>query len=171
MEINLINCTVRSFKIDDAPSLAFHANNKKIWLQLRDIFPYPYSEKDAEFFIDLSLKQKPERTFTIAVEDKAVGAIGLVLQQDIERFSAEIGYWLAEKYWGLGIISEALKAVTKFSMNAFKLNRLYALPFANNAGSARVLENAGYVLEGRLRESAYKNDRFEDQFIYAYLKS
>ncbi len=171
MEIVLNNCTIRSFKQEDALSMAYHANSKNIWLQLRDTIPYPYKQKDGDFFIDLVLKQKPERNFAISVDDKAVGAIGIVLQQDIERFSAEIGYWLGEDYWGQGIATAALKAVTQYSIEEFNLNRLFALPFTKNKGSVRVLEKAGYVLEGRLRNSAFKNDHFEDQFLYAFLKS
>jgi RimJ/RimL family protein N-acetyltransferase len=170
MEIRLENCTIRSFKINDAPSLAHHANNKNIWLQLRDVFPHTYSEKDANFFIELCLKQNPQRNFAITINDEAVGAIGFTLQQDIERFSAEIGYWLSEKYWGKGITTNVLREMIKYGFETYKLNRIFALPLAKNEGSLRVLEKAGFEREGLLKQSAFKNNRFEDQFIYACLR-
>jgi ribosomal-protein-alanine N-acetyltransferase len=170
MEIILKNSIIRSFKIDDAPSLAYFANNKNIWLQVRDAFPHPYSDKDAELFIETTLKQKPECAFAITVNTRAVGVIGLHLQNDIERFSAEIGYWLGEEYWGRGVLTEALKAVTEFGFEEFNLNRVFALPFARNVGSVLVLEKTGFNMEGRLIKSAFKDGQFEDQFLYAYLK-
>ncbi len=170
MEIRLENCTIRSFKINDARSLAHHANNKNIWLQLRDVFPHPYSEKDAELFIELCLNQNPQRNFSITINDESVGAIGFTLQQGNERFSAEIGYWLSEKYWGKGITTNVLGEMIKYGLETYNLNRIFALPLAKNEGSLRVLEKAGFEREGLLKQSAFKNNRFEDQFIYARLR-
>ena len=92
-----------------------------------------------------------------------------MLHHDVERVSAEIGYWLAEPFWGRGIITEALAAVTAYAMQHYGLTRIYAVPFAWNAASCRVLEKAGYVLEARLRHSAIKNGELTDQMQYAFI--
>jgi RimJ/RimL family protein N-acetyltransferase len=111
----------------------------------------------------------PETFFAIAVGGEAVGGIGYVLQHDVERVSAEVGYWIGEPLWGRGITSEALAAVTRYAIEQHQLTRLFAVPFAYNAASCRVLEKAGYVLEGRLRRSAIKDGKVVDQFQYAYV--
>jgi RimJ/RimL family protein N-acetyltransferase len=111
----------------------------------------------------------PETTFTIAVNGEAAGSVGFVLRHDVERVSAEIGYWLAEPFWGRGIATEALVAMTGHAIAAHRLTRIYALPFAWNTASCRVLEKAGYVLEGRLRRSAIKNGVITDQLQYAFV--
>lgn len=99
----------------------------------------------------------------------AVGSIGFRLQTDVERFSAEVGYWLGEEFWGRGVGTAALKAVTKYAIRAHSLNRIFALPFEGNIASMRVLEKAGYIRECQLRKSAYKNGQFVDQILYAYI--
>ena len=109
----------------------------------------------------------PETNFAIDVDGQAVGGIGVMLHSDVERCSAEIGYWLGEEYWGLGIMTEALNAVAEYSFREFVLTRIYAVPFAGNISSCRVLEKAGFVLEGILRRSAIKNGVVVDQLMYS----
>ena len=169
MQLTLTSCEVRSYKTADAEPLARHANNRKIWLNLRDAFPHPYTAKDAREFIRSARQRTPESTFAIAVGGEAVGSVGFVLRLDVERVSAEIGYWLAEPCWGRGIATEVLTAVTEYAIATHALTRVYALPFAWNAASCRVLEKAGYVLEGRLRRSAIKNGVITDQLQYAFV--
>ena len=169
MEMQLKSCHVRSWRLGDAEAIARHANNHKIWLNLRDAFPYPYSVQDARDFIKSLRNLTPETTFTIAVNGEAAGSVGFVLRHDVERVSAEIGYWLAEPFWGRGIATEALVAMTNYAIATHKLTRLYALPFAWNAASCRVLEKAGYTLEARLRRSAIKNGVITDQLQYAFV--
>ena len=91
-----------------------------------------------------------------------------MLQPDVERVSAEIGYWLGEPFWGRGIVTEALIAVTRYAIATHGLTRVFAVPFASNTASCRVLEKAGYVLEGRLRRSAIKDGQIIDQLQYAF---
>jgi ribosomal-protein-alanine N-acetyltransferase len=169
MEIPLRSCVVRSWRLGDADAIARHANNHKIWLNLRDAFPYPYTVQDAREFIKSVKDRTPETTFTIAVNGEAAGSVGFVLRHDVERVSAEIGYWLAEPFWGRGIATEALVAMTGYTIATHHLTRLYALPFAWNAASCRVLEKAGYILEARLRRSAIKNGVITDQLQYAFV--
>ena len=168
MRLTLRNCDVRSYKSTDATSLARHANNRKIWLNLRDAFPHPYTLKDARTFIRAALKDRPERMFAISVGGDAIGGIGFSLHRDVERVSAEIGYWLGEEFWGQGITTAALKAVTDYAIQTHGLTRLYAVPYEWNPASFRVLEKAGYSLEGRLRRSAIKDGKIIDQLLYAY---
>jgi ribosomal-protein-alanine N-acetyltransferase len=169
MELTLTSCAVRSWRIADAEPLARHADNRKIWLNLRDAFPHPYTVRDARDFIKSLRERAPETTFAIEVSGEAAGSVGFVLRHDVERVSAEIGYWLAEPFWGRGIATEALAAVTHHAIAVHKLTRVYALPFAWNAASCRVLEKAGYVLEARLRRSAIKNGIITDQLQYAFI--
>ncbi len=169
MQLELSKCVVRSWSNDDLASLVKYADNRKIWLNLRDRFPHPYTRRDGRDFIHLARSQRPETMFAIDVAGEAVGGIGFVPHSDVERVSAEIGYWLGEPFWGRGIVTEALVAVTKHAINAHHLTRLYALPYAYNEGSRRVLEKAGYVLEARLRKSAIKDGRIIDQLQYAFI--
>ena len=169
MKLALRTCTVRSWDPRDLASLVEHANNRRIWLNLRDRFPHPYTRQDGLEFLKQARSAAPETFFAIDVDGAAVGGIGFVLQPDVERVSAEIGYWLGESFWGKGIASEALAAVTKHAITTFGLTRLFALPFASNTASSRVLEKCGYVLEARLVRSAIKNGAIIDQLQYAYL--
>jgi len=155
--------------MSDVDALARHANNRTIWRNLRDAFPHPYTRHDARQFIRSVLERIPETTFAIAIGGEAAGSIGFVLHRDVERVSAEIGYWLAEPFWGRGITTQALVAVTEHAIAAHGLTRIFAVPFAWNAASCRVLEKAGYVREARLRCSAIKDGELTDQFQYAFI--
>ena len=167
MELICDKCVVRSWRASDAKGLPHHANNRKIWLNLRDRFPHPYTLADAEDFISRMAETVPETNFAIDVEGQAVGGIGVMLHSDVERCSAEIGYWLGEDHWGQGIMTDALNAFVDHCFGEFQLTRIYAVPFAGNNGSCRVLEKAGFVLEGILRRAAIKDGVVVDQFMYS----
>lgn len=167
MIIKLQTCTVRSFRKSDAESIARHANNRNVWINVRDHFPHPYNIADARRWLDAIVNVDPETHFAIAVNDMAVGGIGIGLQNDVERISAEIGYWLSEAYWGRGIATEAVVAVTDYAFRHHDLTRIFAVPFADNPASVRVLEKAGYVLEGTMRRAAIKDGTVLDQLLYA----
>ena len=170
MQLDLERCAVRSFRDTDAEELARHANSRQVWLQLRDRFPHPYSVEDAHEFIACVRSTTPQTAFAVTVEDATVGAIGVMLRDDVERCSAEVGYWLGEPHWGRGIASCALVGFTRFAFVAYAVERLYGVPFASNVASCRVLEKAGYVLEGRMRRSAIKDGVVQDQLLYAALR-
>ena len=161
--------TVRTWRADDAPALARNANNRKIWINVRDRFPSPYTIEDAEGWVRHCARAMPSTDFAIEVDGEAAGGIGVVLHDDVERVSAELGFWLGEPFWGRGITTEALRAVTAHALTAHGLTRIYALPFEWNTASCRVLEKAGYVLEARLRRSAIKDGRVIDQMLYAFV--
>ena len=116
MEIDGGVCVVRSWRPGDAEALAYHANNRNVWINLRDRFPHPYTLGDAKSWIRYVTRVRPETDFTIDMDGEAVGNIGLGLQRgDIERCSAEIGYWIGEAYWGRGITTAALRALTAYA--------------------------------------------------------
>ena len=160
-------CTIRSWRTDDEERLPVHANNRKIWINLRDQFPHPYTRADAQRWLQHVTVVTPETNFAIDVNGEAVGGIGLVLQDDVERCSAEVGYWLDEQYWGRGIATAALKTLTDYALKNLNLTRVFALPFARNDASIRVLEKSGFTCEGCLRRSAIKDGVVLDQLMYA----
>lgn len=163
------DCILRSFERSDAASLARHGNNRRIWLNLRDAFPHPYTLANARSFISWSLAAEQESHLAIVVDSEPAGTIGLRRNEDIERVSAEVGYWLGEPFWGRGIATRALIAFTAHAIRQFGLSRLYALPFEWNRASFRVLQKSGYELEGRLRRCAIKDGRIIDMLLYSYV--
>ncbi|HVO74747.1 MAG TPA: GNAT family protein [Ignavibacteriaceae bacterium] len=169
MLIKLGNCEIRSYRINDTEGLIKYANNRSVSINLRDGFPFPYTIQDAIDWIDFTIHQEPQTNFAIATQE-LIGGIGITLQGDVHRKSAEIGYWLGEPFWGRGIITKALVAMSNYAFNNFDLIRLYAYVFETNPASMRVLEKAGYKLEGRLRKSIIKDGQILDQLIYALLK-
>jgi ribosomal-protein-alanine N-acetyltransferase len=161
---------VRSWAETDAESLHRHANNRNVSIHLRDRFPFPYEMEHARTFLGWLAKQPSPTVWAIEVNKEAVGGIGIELDSDVERVSAEIGYWLGEGVWGRGIATEALRAVTTEAFSRYDITRLYAVPFADHLASVRVLEKAGYLKEGLMRRSAIKEGKIRDQFLYAAYK-
>ena len=153
--------------MDDAPSLAKHANNRRVSATLRDRFPYPYGLTDAKNFIERAISAQPEKNSCIEVDHSAVGGIGFRLGEDVHRHTAEFGYWLAEEFWGKGIMTEAVKSFVDYCFQNFSLNRIFASAYANNPASVRVLEKAGFTFEGRLRNSVIKDGKILDSLLYA----
>ena len=170
MEKDLTSCKVRSWRWSDLESIVRHANNRNVWINLRNRFPHPYTTIDARRWLQSVTEDKPEINFAIAVRDEAVGGIGFMLQQDVAHRSAEIGYWLGEEFWGRGIATDALIAVTEYAFSSHDLCRLYAHVFEWNHASARVLEKAGYLFEGRQRKSVTKEGQTIDQLMYATIR-
>ena len=166
----MATCTVRSWEWRDRDAIVRHANNRNVSINLRDRFPYPYTVNDARRWLDSVVGRDPETNFAIAVADEAVGGIGFTVQDDVARRSAEIGYWLGEEFWGRGIATDALIAVTDYAFANYDLCRLYAHVFEWNQASARVLEKAGYVFEGRSRKSVTKEGKTIDQLMYAMVR-
>lgn len=167
MNIVCPHCTLRPWRQTDLPSLVQHANNRRVASSLRDIFPHPYTEEDAKAWLTYATAQTETVDFAIEVEGQAASGIGYTRGSDVARFSAEIGYWLGEAFWNRGIATEAVCAFADHAFNELRLLRLYAPPFANNLGSIRVLERAGFVCEGLLHASVVKDGRVLDQWLYA----
>ena len=167
MRLELSRCLVRPWTSADADSLHRHANNRRVSIHLRDRFPFPYELEHAKTFLGWLANQPSPTVWAIEVNGEAVGGIGVELHSDIERVSAEIGYWLGEQMWGGGIATEALRAVTAEAFKRYDLTRIYAVPFADHLASIRVLEKGGYVREGLMRQSAIKEGQIRDQALYA----
>lgn len=160
--------TLRQWQDSDAPRLAEIANNKKIYDNLRDGFPHPYSLKNAEEFI--SAAKDSTTMFAIEIDGKVAGSVAFFPKDDVYRKSAEMGYYIAEEYWGKGIMTEVIKKIVEYAFENFNIVRIHAEPFARNVGSRKVLEKAGFKLEGVLKSSVVKNDIIEDSCIYAIVK-
>jgi [ribosomal protein S5]-alanine N-acetyltransferase len=167
MRLQGTRCLVRHWRMGDADALLRHADNINVARQLRDRFPHPYTRANASLFLKAATSAAEPSNLAIDVDGEAVGAIGYVPGMDVERYSAEIGYWLGESFWGRGIVTEALQLVTEYVFTTGNLLRLFALPFADNVGSLRVLEKAGYVREATLRSSSVKYGQPRDQALYA----
>ncbi len=160
---------LRRFARSDVGSVARHANNIRIATRLQDRFPHPYTEEDARSFIDYAIQAEMESIFAIEVDGQAAGSIGLIFQQDVYRKSAELGYWLGESYWGRGIATAAVRAMVQHAFSELGLHRVSARIFADNAASRRVLEKAGFALEGAARQAVEKNGRLLDVLNFGIL--
>jgi [ribosomal protein S5]-alanine N-acetyltransferase len=171
MRVEGTRCAVRPWRMADADAIVKHANNPNIARQLRDRFPHPYTRRDALEFLEHALSAEPSAHFAIEVDGQAVGGLGFVRGSDVERYSAEIGYWLGESFWGRGITTESVALVTRHAFTETDLLRLFALPFADNTASRRVLEKAGYTCEGILRASAVKFGEPRDQALYSRINA
>ncbi len=163
---------LRKWRLEDAQELAQLANNKKIADNLRDGFPAPYTLDDAVAFLQSCVQQDTSQNHFRAIEvaERLAGGIGLTIGQDVHRLSAELGYWLAEPYWGKGIVTYGVKQMCQQAFATTPLVRIYATPYAHNIASCRVLEKAGFSLEGRMRSYAVKNGQIVDGFLYALVK-
>jgi [ribosomal protein S5]-alanine N-acetyltransferase len=151
----------------DEPALVKHANNRKIWRNLRDRFPHPYTSSDAEDWIrSVEDQGEPTLNFAIVLDGEPIGAVGLERFGDVERRVAEIGYWLGEAHWGKGLTTEAVIATSTYAFTTLDIDRLHAGVFEWNPASCRVLEKAGYQFEARLRKSVFKDGRTIDRLLY-----
>ena len=165
-------CEIRSWKISDANDLALALNNKKILDNIRDGLPFPYTVTDAAAYINLMLSADKNKTyaFAIVLDDKVIGSIGAFRQDNIHSQTAEIGYYIAEPYWGKGLGTSAVKQACDFIFSNTDIIRIFAEPFAANAASCRVLEKAGFSYEGTLRKNAVKNNTVIDMKMYSFIK-
>lgn len=153
----------------DAPKMAELANNKKIWDKVRDQLPHPYHIEDARTFMATIHSLHPTRHFAICSKGEFCGMIGLELQTDVYRLSAELGYWIGEPWWGQGIATEAVRLMTQYAWETLGVERLYAVVFANNPASMHVLEKCGFEKEGISRRAVIKNGKMMDEVRYAIL--
>ncbi len=165
-ELECGNCRLRPLRAEDAPVLARHANNSKIAAYLRDRFPHPYATADALRFLEYVTRTREECVACISAGDEAAGTIGLQFRTDVERCSAELGYWIGELFWGRGLMTNAIRCFTAWAMPRFQLTRVYAEVFSENPASARVLEKAGFQHVGVLRKAAIKRGVYHDYILY-----
>jgi len=169
VHIKIGQYVIRDWAPGDEAALVKYAGNRKIWINLDDRFPHPYTATDARDWIGISSKE-PVTNFAIATADEAIGGVGLRLLEGLFRNSAEVGYWLGEPYWGKGIATAALAAIVDFGFGELDLVRLQALVFARNPASAHVLEKSGFKLEGRMVKGVFKDGENIDALLYALVR-
>ena len=167
-----MTCTIRPWRLEDKEALAATLNNKKIWDNLRNGVPYPYTVQDAEEFITAMLAADPNKTFAFAitVDEAVVGSISVFRGEDVHYRTAEMGYYIAEDWWGRGVCTQAVKQVCQYAFATTDILRIYAEPYAFNTASCRVLEKAGFQFEGVLRSNAEKNGKVQDMRMYALVR-
>jgi [ribosomal protein S5]-alanine N-acetyltransferase len=175
INILAIQATFMDFKLrpwleSDLESLVGFADNASIARNMSDFFPHPYTADKGRAFIAMAQQQNPPLIMAIEVENKAAGGIGLHPQHDIYRMNAELGYWLAEPYWGKGIITQAIQQMVRYGFENFEFTRIYARPFGHNKASQKALEKAGFVLEAHLEKTFFKNGEYVDELIFAIRK-
>lgn len=170
MELRLSSAIIREWRRQDEDAIVLHANDKEIWRNLTDRFPFPYSKRDARDWIEFNLRSDPPMNFAIDIDGQAVGGIGVGIREDVRRKTAEIGYWIGKKYWGQGIVTEALKVFTEYAFKNYDVCRLEASVFEWNPASMRVLEKAGYEREACLKKAAFKDGKTIDLIIYASVR-
>lgn len=162
---------LRPVRPSDAEALASYADNRKIWENVKDAFPHPYTVGHARDFIEYLQRHEEEIVFAIDVEGEMAGSIGLKHKTDVYRINRELGFWLGEPFWGRGIVSEAVNLVVDYGFRQTEALRIYAEVYAHNRGSMRVLERNGFRREAVLRQAVIKDEKIEDLHIFALLKS
>ena len=159
---------LRDWTMDDADSLVKHADNPHIAEKMRNAFPSPYMTDDAKRFIAMATGPGPNLFLAIDVHGEAAGGIGIHPKSDVRCRSAEIGYWLSESFWGLGIGTEAVSALVPVAFERYDIVRLQAGIFSTNTASMRVLEKCGFIREAVHKNAIWKNGRLLDEIVYVY---
>lgn len=163
-------CTLRPWDESDLDNLVKYAGNYHVAKNMTDAFPHPYTREDGEKYIASTRQMQPARIFAIVVNGRAVGSIGFFPQTDIHAKNAEMGYWLAQEYWGQGIMVDAVEQLVKYAFDTVDITRIFARPFGTNKASQRVLEKAGFTLEACFEKALFKHGEFLDEMIYARRK-
>ncbi|MBL7829776.1 MAG: GNAT family N-acetyltransferase [Saprospiraceae bacterium] len=159
-------CKLRPWQQSDIESLVKYANNYKITSKLTNKFKYPYTRQNGEQFINMAVSMNPQQIFAIDLDGEAIGSIGIHPQDDIFCRNAELGYWLAEEFWGKGIATEAVKQIVKYGFETFDIDRIFARPFGSNVASQKLLEKSGFTLEAQFAKTIIKNGTYEDELVY-----
>lgn len=168
-----MDCMLRKWRLSDAKDLAAALSNERILRNLRDGLPFPYTEQDAHDYIAKMLSSDENSTFAyaITVDGRVVGSIGAFRQSNIHRQTAELGYYLAQAYWGRGIMTSAIRQLCRILFDTTDILRIYAEPFAYNTGSRRALEKAGFRYEGTMKNNAVKNGKVVDMALYSLTRN
>lgn len=164
-------CILEPWAVCHIPGLVVQANDAEVSATLTDLFPYPYTEDDAAWWVDKASSERPTRNFAIVVDGEVAGGAGVDLLTGTEQGGADIGYWLGRSFWGRGLATTVLLSLTDYAFAVFDLRRLQAGVFSWNLASARVLEKAGYHLEGRHRQAIFKRGRVGDRLMYGRLRT
>ena len=166
----LAGCRLRSWQPDDQPALVREANNRKVWRNLTELFPHPYTDADAQFWVGFAQRAAPSIHLAIDFDGRAIGGIGVDVGKGLSMYTGAIGYWLGEAHWGQGIASAAACAMAAHVFAQTQLVRLEARVFAWNPASTRVLEKAGFTREGVRKSSVFKDGQLTDEIVYALVR-
>lgn len=164
------NIALRNLSMADVERMATIANDPSISIHLRDKFPYPYTQTDAANFIQALENDNPCYSWAIIIDDQLTGVISLILQEDIYRHSAEIGFWLGKEYWSKGIMTEAVDLVCHYAFSELNLIRIYAAVFETNSASLQVLRKNKFVLEGIRTKAVLKNKVLLNDCLMALIR-
>lgn len=123
--------------------------------------PHPYSVDDAEGFILSVAGQDPARSRTFLIEHEDHGPVGVLGIFEDGDVAPEVGYWIGRPYWGRGYATEALEAGVLWTSRQWKRRALVAGHFSDNPASGRVLEKAGFLYTGEVR-NGFSRARGED---------
>jgi [ribosomal protein S5]-alanine N-acetyltransferase len=161
---------LRAWQPSDALSLAQHANNIKVWRNMADTFPHPYTLECAQQWVSTGHVDFGGDNWAIDHQDQAVGGCGVHQERGQFRCNVEIGYWLAEQYWGQGVVTQVVRVLTDYAFALPEVTRVYAPVHAYNAASMRVLEKNGFTREALLRKSAFKAGQVIDRVVWSKIK-
>lgn len=163
---------VRAWRRDDAAGLVRLADDYEVWKNLGDLFPHPYTQRDAKWWLGGGSESRSELSLAIEVSEELAGGLGLKFPGDpIYRVTSEVGYWLGRDFWGRGVMTRVLNAFVPWAFERFDLERIEAGVFETNPASARVLEKAGFALESRQKRYVIKEERVLDRLLYARFRN
>lgn len=168
-QMTLGDVTLRNLDAADNHYIALLANNKRVWDNITDAMPHPYSVRDANAFIGMALSSDTEKIFAVEYQESLAGVIGLHSFKDVFRLTAEIGYWLGEPFWNKGVATNAVKLATHFGITTLGLVRIFANVYDFNKASQKVLDKAGYKFECVARKAVIKNGVILDDYRYSFL--
>lgn len=166
----IAGCCLRPWRLEDKSALLIHANNRSVWRNLTAMFPHPYTAVDADAWLSIAAQQGPSIHLAVDFHGEAIGGIGVIAGEGIGRHTGQFGYWLGEARWGMGIATAAARAMSIHAFSGSHIFRLEAPVFAWNPSSMRVLEKVGFVREGVLRKSVYKDGQLIDSIMYALVR-
>ena len=161
---------IRPWKEGDENSLVKYANNENISRNLRELFPHPYTLRDARTWIAFNKDMLPALNMAVILGDHVIGAVGIALKEDVYRKNAEIGYWIGEPFWGRGYATAAARLMVAYTFENYDVTRIYASMFDHNIASRKVLEKAGFKHEATFKKALFKNGRYADEIIMSLLK-
>lgn len=169
IETEIPCCVLRPWSLADKAALVRNANNRKVWRNLTDQFPHPYTPANADRWFEFAARPGRNLPFAIDVAGEAVGGVDAVAGEGVACATAQFGYWLGEGCWGRGLATAAARAMVAYIDQRRLFARLEAPVFAWNPASMRVLEKAGFQREGVLRHSVTKDAQLIDSVMYSYL--
>lgn len=162
---------IRGWRKEDKTPLLKLVNNKKIWDNVRDRLPFPYTDKDADEWLKLNVGITPVLNFVIEAGENFAGSIGMVPKEDVYRCNMEIGYWVGEPYWNKGVATKAINLLEQLIWKDYHdVIRIYADVYEHNKASMKALEKNGFHLEAIHKKAVIKNNVLMDEYVWVKLR-